>query len=120
MHRGYIKDWRKSLDHPLYKKPLIWHFWGYCLKKANCKDKDIFINGQTISVRKGSFVFGRKVASKETGLSEQQIRTCLKHLENLQNLTIKSTNKYSIVSVINWDIYQQQDLEINQHINQVL
>jgi len=34
MHRGYIKDWRKSLDHPLFKKPLIWHFWGYCLKKA--------------------------------------------------------------------------------------
>ncbi len=109
MHRGYIKDWRKSLDSPLFKKPFIWHFWGYCLKKTSHKDRDIFMNGQIINIKKGQFVFGRKIASEETGLSEQQIRTCLKHLEKTQNLTIKSTNKYSIITVVNWDTYQQDD-----------
>jgi hypothetical protein len=109
MHRGYIKDWRKSLDNPLFKKPLIWHFWGYCLKKTSHKDRDIFMNGQMISIKRGQFVFGRKIASEETGLSEQQIRTCLKHLEKVKNLTSISTNKYSIITIINWDTYQQDD-----------
>ena len=118
MHRGYIKDWRKSLDNPLFKKPFIWHFWGYCLKKTSHKDRDIFMNGQMISIKKGQFVFGRKIASEETGLSEQQIRTCLKHLEKSKNLTIKSTNRYTIINIINWDTYQQDDEEINQQINQ--
>ncbi len=114
MHRGYIKDWRKSLDHPLFKKPLVWHFWGYCLKKAAYKDTECFINGQVIKIPKGSFVFGRRVAAAETGLTERQIRTALKHLEKLQNLTIETTNRYSIISITKWDIYQQDDQRNDQ------
>ena len=109
MYRGYIKDWRRSLEHPLFKKPLIWHFWGYCLKKASHKDVDYFLAGKVVHIKKGSFVFGRKKASKETGLTERQIRTALEHLKNLQNLTIKTTNKYSIISITNWDIYQDDE-----------
>jgi len=119
MHRGYIKDWRKSLDHPLYKKPLIWHFWGYCLKKASHKNRDLFLGGKVVSIKKGSFVFGRKKASEETGLTERQIRTALKHLQKLQNLTIKTTNKYSIVSIINWDTYQLDENKNDQQNDQL-
>lgn len=107
MHRGYVKYWRKSIDHALFKKPLLWHFWQYCLIKASRNERDVFINGIMVSIPAGSFVFGRKVASIETGLSEQQIRTALKHFEKLENLTIKTTNKYSIISIINWDVYQE-------------
>ena len=114
MHRGYIKDWRKSLDNPLYKKPLIWHLWGYCLKKASHKKTDCFLGGQVITVERGSFVFGRKKASEETGLTERQIRTALKHLQKLQNLTIKTTNKYSVISITNWDTYQQDENKSDQ------
>ena len=118
MHRGYIKDWRKSLDHPLFKKPLIWHFWGYCLKKAQHKDCQCFINGRVIDVKRGSFVFGRKRAAEETGLTERQIRTAILHLVKLQNLTIKSTNKYSIVSIVNWEAYQQDESKSDQQNDQ--
>jgi len=114
MNRGYVKLWRKSIDDPFFKNSSIWHFWGYCLLKASHKTSDCFINGSFIKIGKGQFVFGRKIASVETGLSEQQIRTCLKHLEKSKNLTIHTTNRFSIISIINWDSYQDEECDINQ------
>jgi hypothetical protein len=54
----------------------------------------------------------------ELGMSEQKIRTNLDSLRKRQNLTIKTTNKFSIISIINWDAYQCEENEINQQINQ--
>jgi len=119
MDRGYVKLWRRSLDHPLFKKPLTWHLWGYCLQKASHKDTDVFLNGQTIHVKKGSFIFGRKKAAEETGLSERQIRTALQHLEKLQNLTIRTTNRFSIISIVNWDAYQARKHNNDQQNDQL-
>ena len=62
----------------------------------------------------GQFVFGRKKASIETGLSERKIRTCLDKLKKFQNVTIKTTNKFSIITVINWGTYQQDETKSDQ------
>ena len=56
----------------------------------------------------GQFIFGRKVASKETGLTEREIRTIIAFLIKCGNLTIKTTNKFSIITIVNWSIYQPQ------------
>jgi len=40
-------------------------------------------------------------------MSEQEIRTCLDSLRRSQNIVIKSTNKFSIITIMNWNIYQQ-------------
>jgi hypothetical protein len=71
-----------------------------------------------IELQPGQFVFGRKRAAAELPLTEQTIRTCLKKLKKLQNLTIKSTNKFSIITIINWDTYQAINQQDNQQTNQ--
>jgi hypothetical protein len=68
----------------------------------------------------GQMLTGLKVLVKETGLSYQSTRTCLEKLKKYKNLTIKSTNKYSIISVINWSIYQQDENQINTKSNKQL
>ena len=49
-------------------------------------------------------------------MSEQTIRTCLKNLEQLGNISIKSTNRFSVLTVCNWELYQETDTEINQQV----
>lgn len=49
-------------------------------------------------------------------MSEQTIRTCLKNLEKLGNISIKSTNRFSVLTVCNWELYQETDTEINQQV----
>lgn len=61
---------------------------------------------QVVKLQPGQFIFGRVSASKELKMSERTIRTCLDKLKNMKNVTIKTTNRYSIISIVNWDIYQ--------------
>ncbi len=118
MHNGWIKLWRKSVDSPSFKNPLLWHFWEYCLLKASHREIKIMIGFQEIQLLPGQFIYGRQKASTETGLSERNCRTCLKNLEKSGNLTSKVTNKFSIITIINWATYQGNDYESDQQSDQ--
>jgi len=59
----------------------------------------------------GQFVSGINVESKACGLSPREVRTCRQALETLGNLTIKTTNKFSVITVVNWAIYQDEEPE---------
>lgn len=55
-----------------------------------------------------------------TGLTTQRTRTAIKHLEECGMLTIKSTNKYSIITICNTGYYEADFFEANKQttINQ--
>ena len=114
MHRGYIKLWRKSLDSSTWSNPNVWRLWCWCLMKATHKPLKCLIGFKEIVLEPGQLIFGRKKCSIETGISEQTVRTCLQVLKSTSNLTINSTNKFSVISIINWDSYQVGDCDTNQ------
>jgi hypothetical protein len=120
MNRGYVKLWRKSLDAGWIKNHKLWAFWTWCLMKATYKEYDQVVGCQSIHLMPGDFVFGRKAASVELNMTEQEIRTAVDSMRKRQNITIKSTNKFSIISIVNWEIYQQTEIEINQQGNEPL
>lgn len=118
MNRGYIKLWRKSSDSGWFKNPNLWTFWCWCLTKASHKEIDIIVGYQKVHLMPGDFIFGRRSASIELGMSERTIRTNLDSLRKRKNVTIKTTNKFSIISVINWDIYQSDKSTSDQQSDQ--
>lgn len=71
---------------------------------ANHKDK----NWRGITVKRGQLVTGLHSLSKATGLSIQQIRTCFTRLKSTNEITIKSTNKYSVITLTNYSSYQDK------------
>ena len=75
---------------------------------------DVMVGFQRIHLMPGDFIFGRKNAAKELRITERSIRTSLQHLEKSQNVTIKTTNKFSVISIVNWQIYQGEDMENDQ------
>lgn len=111
MNRGYVKLWRKSLDNGWLQNHELWAFWSYCLLKASHKKFVVKIGFQEITLLPGQFVFGRKQAAKDLKMSEWQIRACLDFLKKHENLTIKTTNKFSIITIINWVTYQGDDID---------
>lgn len=120
MNRGYIKLWRKTLDTEILKNHKLWAFWSWCLMKASHKRYVQLVGFQEIELFPGQFIFGRSAAAKDLAMSVQNIRTCVQYLSKHENLTIKSTNKFSIITIVNWGIYQQQDEENNQQYNKRL
>ena len=118
MDRGYVKLWRKSIDSGLLQNANLWVFWCWCLMKATHKPKKVMVGMQMVELEPGQFVFGRKAAAKELKVGERTIRTCVQKLATLQNLTIKSTNKFSIISITNWGIYQQEENKTDHQSDQ--
>lgn len=59
-----------------------------------------------MDVLPGQLITGRQELSLQVGLSEQSIRTALTKLKSTNELTIKTTKHYSLITVVKWDEYQ--------------
>jgi hypothetical protein len=113
MSKGWIKLHRKLVEWQWYKKTNMTHLFIHLVLSANHEDN----KWQGIEIKRGQLITGRKSLSEETGISEQSIRTCLHLLKSTNEITIKSTNKYSIITICNYDSYQFKDNAINQQFN---
>ena len=111
---GYIKLHRKLLEWGWYKDQNTKAVFLHLLMLASYKDNEF--NGYHI--KPGQVVCGRKQLANDLGLGESTIRTALKHLKSTNEITIKSTNKFSIITIENWGKYQLNDEDINQQTNQ--
>ena len=111
MNRGYVRLWRKSLDAGWIRNHKLWAFWTYCLLKATHKEFDAIVGLQVVHLMPGQFIFGLHVASKETGLTIREIRTIIDFLRKAENMTIKTTNKFSVITIINWPTYQGEEIK---------
>ena len=105
--QGWISLHRKLLDNPIFSNYKLLQTFLYCLLKASHSDREQLVGDELVTIKTGQLVTGRKAISKATKLSEQNVRTALNRLEKLGILTIKPTNKYSIVTVVAWDLHQQ-------------
>ncbi len=108
MNSGYIKLWRKTLNSPVWQNPNLFRFWAWCLMKASHKERVALVGFQKVPLLPWQFIFGRKKAAAETGLSEKTVRTCLECLKTLGNVAIKTASKFSVLTVVNWDFYQDE------------
>ena len=111
---GYVKLYRQMLDWEWYTDPPTLSVFLYLLLNANYRETRY--KGYAIHV--GQVVTGRKAIAEKTGLSEQQVRTALKHLKSTNEITITLTNRFSIITIENWRKYQVEEGSINQQINQ--
>jgi hypothetical protein len=110
MHRGYIKLWRKITEWEWYKSSETFHLFMHLLINANYKPSRFMGH----DILRGEIVVGRKSLSEDTGISERSIRTSIDHLKNTGEVTSKSTNKFTILTLCNYEAYQDTNIHIDQ------
>lgn len=108
-NQGWVKVYRKMLNNPISKKPHYSHLWTNCLLLAQHEATSFIWNNKRISLNPGQFVTGRRKLSKMTGISESYVEKILKYLEKEQQITQEKTNKFRIITIVNWGEYQQKD-----------
>lgn len=114
MSEGFIKLYRSILNWEWWNDDKTFRVFIYLLLNANWEDTRY--RGHKIP--KGSLVYGRKKLAKSLGMSEQSVRTSLEHLKSTNEITIKPTNKFSIITIVNWEKFQGQTQQTNQQTNQ--
>jgi len=107
---GWIKLHRKIFDWKWYKDGNTFRLFIHLLLSANHEDR----KQEGIIVKRGQLMTGRSELHEITGLSERAIRTCINHLKSTSELTIKSTSKYSIITLCNYDKYNSQKSSTDQ------
>lgn len=121
MNHGYVKLYRKVMDSFVWTNPNMYKLWSLCLMKASHESRKFLFNGKEIWLNSGEFVTGRDAITFEMNRgvkSEHQVNSTsvwrwLKKFESEQMLNIKSTTKYSVISINNWEEYQGGEQQVN-------
>ena len=109
---GYIKLHRKMLTWEWYTDTNTFRVFMHCLLMANWKDARFM--GQEIP--RGSFATSYPQIAKQTKLSIQNVRTAINHLKSTGELTVKTTPKFSVITVVNYCLYQDDNRVSNSRL----
>lgn len=110
---SWIKIFRELLQWEWFQKAEMVQLFIYLLLKANCVDKQ----WQGITIKRGQLATSNATMRQDLRLSEQQIRTCIKRLISTGEITYKSTNRYVVITICNYDKYQEIGNSINEQTN---
>ena len=105
--KGFIVIHREILDWEWYSDMKTKLLFFHLLLTANHKEKKW--QGKTIG--KGELITSIAHLAAETGLSEREVRTALNHLKSTGEITMQSTNRYTLINVVNWGKYQDYDTD---------
>ena len=108
MNKGWIKLHRKFTEWEWYADSNTKSLFLHILLKCNHEEKKW--HGET--VKSGQIIIGIENLGKEIGLTRQQARTSLNRLKSTSEITSKSTNKFSILTVVNWENYQNNNQQL--------
>lgn len=61
-----------------------------------------------VQIGRGELATSYKSLSEQTGMSVQNVRTALNHLKLTGEITSGQHSKFSVISIVNYDLYQSQ------------
>jgi hypothetical protein len=113
---GWIKIYRKLCQWEWYNISEMVHLFIHLLLNANREQGE----WRGVKIERGQILTGLNSLHKETNISYQTLRTCLKRLERTNEINIQSTNKYSIITICNFESYQGVQSPTNNQSNKEL
>lgn len=108
---GWIKLHRKLQAKGYYKNSQYVHLWVHLLLLANHKEHEYMHDGGLVMIKEGQLITGRKELSRATGIAETTIERILKLLENEHQIGQQKTNKYRVITILNWKEHQNRTEE---------
>ena len=115
---GWVKLYRKTLDNPIACKDSDYFaVWCYLLLNATHKEVEKIFAGEKITLKKGQLITGRKVIATTFNISDSKVGRILKTLENEQQIEQQTSNKNRLISIVNWECYQESEQQNEQQVN---
>ena len=124
MAGDWIKLHRKALKSSVFLHAGVWQLWSYCLLRANWQDRSVRVPGtsEEVALKRGQFItgrealhaalypdrdeFGRKIRRDSAPPAPYTVWRWLLKLEKSGQVRIESVQKYTVVTICKYDVYQ--------------
>ena len=92
---------------------LKWRWWSshntlivflWLLLNANVTDHDF----QNETIHRGQIATSIQTIKQQTNLSTMQVRVALEHLKLTGEITSRSSNRYTVITIVNYGMYQDK------------
>lgn len=107
LNNGFVVLHRKMLDWQWYKNSNTKSVFIHLILTANIKD----LRYMNQTVERGSVITTIEKIKNETGLSVKAVRTALEHLKSTGEISIKTTNKFSVITIEKYSFFQDRQNE---------
>ena len=105
---GWIKIHRKIRDNWIWGNPIYFQAWIDLLLMVNHETKKIQVNSQIIEVQPGQRWTSEVQLAKRWQWSRNTVRNFLKLLQNDGMIYRESTSLGTLITVVNYGVYQQK------------
>ncbi len=113
---GWIKLHRQFVSWEWFDNSDMVKLFIFLLMSANHNPN----SWRGVNINRGQYLTGLNSLSDKTKISIQTLRTCLKRLEKTGEINTKVTNKYRLITVCNYDSYQDGVQATNKQPNRQL
>ena len=113
MNEGWVKTYRSLTDHWVWQdKPFSkGQAWMDLLLMVNHSEKKILIDGKLENVERGQTVSSIRKLCDRWGWSNTKVKNFLKMLENDSMIHVKSDTKKTVITIVNYSVYQDSENE---------
>lgn len=108
--QGYIKVFRKLLQWEWYRDQNTKTLFLHLLLVACYRDSRY----KGVDIPRGSYAASMNALAQETGMSVKCVRTALEHLQSTGEVAIEATNRFSVIRIVHYDVYQEPEEEKGQ------
>ncbi|HFQ1344044.1 TPA: DnaD domain protein [Staphylococcus aureus] len=118
---SWISIDRSIQNHWLFKEKRTFskfEAWIYLLMEANHSKAKVPIGNQIVTVERGQRLTSILTLSDLFNWSRFKVKTFLDLLESDGMLEVKTTSKYTLITIVNYDFYQSEQGR-NQHQNDI-
>ena len=105
MYEGFVKLPRDIVNWRWFADDKVFKVYVYLLVNAAFKPME----WKKENLEKGQLITGRKRLATALGMSESAVRNALANLESTGEIAIKTTNKYSVITLLKWAKTQGSD-----------
>lgn len=110
---GWVKLHRSIQSHWLWRDSDKFQAWVYLVLEAQYSASKVSIDNQIVIVNRGQMLTSILRLANEWGWSRKKVSNFLNMLEKDNMLKQKRTSKYTLITIVNYGLYQDEKTEKN-------
>ena len=119
MSGGWVKLHRSLLTHAISGDDRRLAMWVRMLLKASHTDHMVCRKGQApVDLRRGQILTSKVAMAEEFGMARNTLKAHLRFFQEHGMIDQQETNRYTLITLKNWDLYQTTDQPIDHQPDQ--